>query len=140
MTDLEALSLVIYGESRGEVIEGKLGVAAAIRNRVLEEYRGAKSYLEVCTAHAQFSAWTEEAASMADAKARMESSSRHIDDPTLDLCQQIAAATIAGTLPDCTKGATHYITTELYHRAPPSWARNATPLCTLGNQTFFHVS
>jgi N-acetylmuramoyl-L-alanine amidase len=115
MTDQEALTLTIWGEARGEPIEGKLGVAAVMRNRVLAHYRQARNYVDVCTAHAQFSAWTDEASQMNTEQADYE---RHAD-PDLQLCDEIAKATIAGLLPDPTNGANHYYAESI--PAPP-WA------------------
>ena len=65
MTDLEALTLTLYGEARGEPIEGLIGVAMVIRNRVRDKYRGAVNYEEVCLAPAQFSCWIEEKETLA---------------------------------------------------------------------------
>jgi spore germination cell wall hydrolase CwlJ-like protein len=134
MTDQEALTLTIWGEARSEPIEGKLGVAAVIRNRVLAHYRGATTYLEVCTARAQFSAWTDEAAEM---KAAQQALAGTHPDTSLLLCGEIAKATIAGLIPDNTSGANHYYALTI---PPPSWALNATPLITLGHQRFYNVA
>ena len=60
MTDEQALAVTIWGEARGEPIEGKIGVAMVMRNRLIAQYRGARTDVDVCTAHAQFSAWTDE--------------------------------------------------------------------------------
>jgi cell wall hydrolase len=133
MTDQDALTLTIWGEARGEPIEGKLGVAAVIRNRVKAHYRGAHTYVDVCTAHAQFSAWTDEATTMHQEEVALAGSA---PDPTLRLCREIAIATIANILPDITKGANHYYALSIN---PPAWAATATPLITLGRQRFYNV-
>lgn len=134
MTDHDALTLTIWGEARGEPIEGKHGVACVIRNRVLTHYRGANSYVDVCLAHAQFSAWTDEAQAMKGEEVALAGSS---PDPVLKLCGEIASATISGILPDITHGANHYYALTM---PPPSWALNATPLVTLGRQRFYKVA
>lgn len=136
MTDLEALTLTLWGEARGEPIEGKIAVAMVIRNRLLEHYRGAKSYLAVCTAHAQFSAWTEEVAQMR--KAALDLEGRHLDH-TLALCEEIARATINDALADNTGGANHYLTQDLFHLKPPQWAKGVTGR-TIGSQVFMRVA
>lgn len=135
MTDLDALTLTIWGEAQGEPIEGKLGVASVIRNRVLSHYRGAQTYLAVCTAHAQFSVWTDSVAAMT-AEQKVLAGSH--PDSTLLLCQEIARATIAGLLPDVTKGANHYYALSM--PTPPVWALGQTPLITLGRQRFYRVA
>lgn len=139
MTDVEALALTIWGEARGEVIESKVGVAMVMRNRVLNHYRGAKTFVEVCTAKAQFSAWTEEAAQMQAEQELLTGDptlARH-SDPTLRLCLEIAKATIAGLLTDNTQGANHYYATSIKE---PYWATGAFALVTLGHHKFYNVA
>lgn len=133
LTDLEALTLTIWGEARGEPIEGKIGVAMVMRNRWLNHYRGAGSYVDVCTAHAQFSAWTDEAEEMTVGE--NEYSSGRLD-VVMDLCKEIATATIMGLLADNTHGANHYYADSI---AAPTWAVGATLLATLGHHRFYNV-
>lgn len=135
MTDLEALTLTIFGEARSEPIEGKIAVAMVIRNRVLAHYGGVSTYVDVCTARAQFSAWTEEVAQMNAAAIELEGQQL---DPTLKLCEEIALATIAGSLADNTGGANHYLTVSLYQRKPPKWAQGATGR-RIGSQVFMRL-
>lgn len=134
MTDQDALCLTIWGEARGEPIEGKIGVANVMRNRLLTHYRGAKTYVDVCTAHAQFSAWTEEDEVMRDAAKRLAIA----PDSVLKLCREIAAATMAGKLADNTNGANHYFAISMPHA--PDWAHGQPPLAILGNHWFFNVA
>ncbi len=136
MTDLQALSLTLWGEARGEPIEGKIAVAMVIRNRVLSHYGAAQTYVDVCLAKAQFSAWTEEVSQMEQAE--VELSGGHAD-PVLSLCEEIARATIAGLLADNSGGANHYITTALLLSNAPSWARGVTGRA-IGSQTFMRLA
>lgn len=139
MTDCEALTLTIWGEARGEPIEGKVGVAMVMRNRLLAYYRGANSYVDVCTAHAQFSAWTDEAAQM-QAEADLltgDPTLAHHPDPVLRLCWEIAGATIAGTLADNTHGSNHYFNPGV---VMPSWAPGVFVLAELGHHRFLSVA
>jgi cell wall hydrolase len=129
MTNREALALTIWGEARGEPIEGKVGVAMVMRNRLRAAYRGATSYVAVCTAHAQFSAWTQEAAKIATEAALL---SEGRCDLVLKLCLEVADATIAGKLADNTGGANHYYATTI---EAPDWAAGL-PTVQLGNQVF----
>jgi len=129
MTDLDALTLTLWGEARGEPIEGKIAVAMVIRNRLLKHWRGANTYADVCLAHAQFSAWTQEVSQLSAEEQELASGKM---DPALKLCQEIAAATIAGFLADNTKGADSYLTKDLYDKAAPNWAQNR-PILQLGN-------
>lgn len=139
MTDQDALCLTVWGEARGEPIEGKIAVAAVMRNRLVAGYRGAKSYVDVCTAHAQFSAWTDEAAQMQAEQDVLsgDPSLEHHADPVLRLCWEIARATIAGLLPDPTHGSNHYYAVSI---PAPFWASGVSPLASLGAHRFFNVA
>lgn len=139
MTDTEALCLTIWGEARGEPIEGKIGVAMVMRNRLLANYRGAKTYVDVCTAHAQFSAWTDEAKQMQDEAELLTGtpSLTHLKDPVIRLCLEIALATMSGKLADNTNNANHYYAVSI---APPAWAVGAILLAALGSHRFFNVA
>ncbi len=136
MTDLHALTLTIWGEARGEPIEGKIAVAMVICNRVMAHYGKAQTYADVCLAKAQFSAWTEEVSQMQQAD--IELSGGHAD-PVLALCEEIARATIAGQLADNTGGANHYLTTAALHGNAPAWARGVTGR-EIGSQTFMRLA
>lgn len=137
MTDLDALTLTIWGEARGEPIEGKIGVAMVMRNRVLAHYRGALTFVAVCTAHAQFSAWTDEAAQMQAENELLTGDPTLAAHSSLRLCLEIARATIAGLLCDNTRGANHYYAKTI---PPPNWITGAVPIVTLGNQVFYNVA
>lgn len=140
MTEQDALCLTIWGEARGEPIEGMIGVAMVIRNRLLTQYRGAKTYVDVCTAKRQFSAWAEEAQQM-QAEAEIltgDPDLKHHPDPILRLCWEIARATIAGLLADNTHGSNHYFAISM--SAPPPWAGNQFARAELGRHRFFNVA
>jgi spore germination cell wall hydrolase CwlJ-like protein len=134
VTDLDALTLTLFGEARGEPIEGKIGVANVMRNRYLTHYRNANTYVDVCTAHAQFSAWTEEDEVMRDAAKRLATA----PDSMLKLCREIAAATIAGKLADNSNGSNHYFAISMPR--PPDWAFGKPPLAILGHHWFYNVA
>lgn len=139
MTDRDALCLTIWGEARGEPIESKIGVAMVMRNRLLQHYRGANTFVEVCTAHAQFSAWTEEAAQMQAEQELLTGDptlARH-PDPMLRLCLEIARATMAGLLADNTRGSNHYYAATI---AAPNWTSGAFANARLGNHLFYAVA
>lgn len=137
LKDFSVFWLTMFGESRGEPIEGIIGVGNVIKNRVKET---GKSYHEVCLKgvdlyHHQFSCW-------------------NLNDPNLDMILQyrnnsidpicreiryIAEGLIDNFLNDNTHGANHYITTKLFRNNPPSWARNGYKI-QLGNQTFIECA
>ena len=53
------LAQTIYGEAEGENFLTKLAIGQIIKNRVERQWRGAKTYQEVCWAPRQFSCWNE---------------------------------------------------------------------------------
>lgn len=132
MTDLEALALTIWGEARGEPAIGQQGVACVMRNRLLAHYRNAQTYVDVCTAHAQFSAWTDEAAQMYHEDTLMSH-----PDPVLQKCLALAQGVIDGTIPDNTSGANHYYADTI---PTPFWAVHGIKLAHLGHHIFLNVA
>ena len=115
-------------------IEGKIGVAMVMRNRLQHAYLNGKTYVDVCTAHAQFSAWTEEAKAMA-----FEGQVFELDnhpDLMLQLCTEVARATMTGKLADNTSFSNHYYADTI---PAPAWAVG-TPLAHLGHHLFFNVA
>ena len=137
MTDLEALTLTIWGEARGEPIEGQIGVAMVMRNRLLEHYCGAQSYVEVCTAHDQFSAWAQEREQMQTASQALVWTASQVWQPALRLAHQIAQATLDGKLADNTGGANHYYASSI---PAPQWALDQPVLAVLGAHRFYKVA
>lgn len=140
LTDIEILTLTLFGEARGEPIAGLVAVGAVIRNRIHSgKY---KSYKETCLAPKQFSCWLE---SDTNYTILIEIAQKLIlGDPPIDpsyrRCLLVANGIIDWSLNDETKSAKDYLTTELFesvHR--PTWARVPFNVVEIGNQTFFSV-
>lgn len=53
------LAQTIYGEAEGEDFLTKLAIGQIVKNRVKRQWRGAKTYRDVCLAPFQFSCWDE---------------------------------------------------------------------------------
>ncbi len=139
MTDLDALTLTLYGEARGEPLEGLIGVAMVIRRRVLDKYRGDLTYAAVCRHPQQFSCWMDQQDVLSTAE-RLLQQGRDLP-VALQRCRDVARATIAGTLADNTFTANHYLTHELWDSPScPAWAKGISPLRTLGNHVFLSVA
>lgn len=51
------LAKTIYGEARGQNHESKVAVGWTIRNRVDQQFHGARMYSQVVTARGQYDAW-----------------------------------------------------------------------------------
>ena len=136
LTDLEVLTLTIYGEARGEPIEGQIAVGCVIRNRVVAGLY--ISYKAACLAPLQFSCWNlnDPNYPILEEIANKMSFSEIIGEPVLNQCYWVATGIIHNSIKDNTHGSRNYLTTELLESNPPSWAKRMKIVETIGNQTF----
>lgn len=131
--DRDILARTLWGEARGESLEGQIAVAWTIRNRVSDGRNKSwwgEGYAGVCQAKYQFSCWNSNDpnfASLSGAKAI----------PFRELAQARIAAdqVIDGKVPDPTGGATHYYATTM--PKPPTWTKGAKQTLKLGRHVFF---
>lgn len=136
LTDFEALWLTLYGEARGEPVEGQIGVANVIRNRHEES---GKSIHDICLAPKQFSCWNMDDPNrpLLIELATADMMNQPLKDPLLRQLKYIAAGIISGDILDNTKNSNHYLTTALYRSLDcPLWAKKGQLMITLGRQTF----
>ena len=125
-TALLCLSMSIYREARGEPIIGQYGVALVTINRA----KNAKSSIcQTVFKPYQFS-WT-------NSGVKKVSGGWSVTDPrdayAWEKAQKIAAWSLAGNMPDFTKGATHYHATYVQ----PRWAYNMRPTKKIGQHIFY---
>ncbi|HWY34355.1 MAG TPA: cell wall hydrolase [Nitrosopumilaceae archaeon] len=128
LQDFDALWLTLFGEARGEPIEGLIAVGCVIRNRVNTQK---KTYKEICLADNQFSCWNSD-----DPNLPIMMDNFYLINPLLTQIKFISAGIIQQLLLDNTKGATHYLTTSLFKTKPPRWAMEGKMATIKGNQTF----
>jgi len=124
--DYETMARTIFGEARGEPVEGQIAVAHVICNRWRSrKWFSAISLAGVCLKRLQFSCWNP-------------------DDPTyqrvvdarpyeLEPFIEIAKAAIED-LNDPTRGATHYYADTI---PAPAWAKGLEPTVQIGRHLFF---
>lgn len=141
LTDPQLLTITIFGEARGEPIEGQIAVACVIRNRVQIGRWGA-SYAKVCLAPWQFSCWRPEGGrenyeTVVAAAEMLARSTTLPDDTLLRQCAWVSQGVIGHWILDTVTDATHYVTTALYETSPPKWAANQQPVCRVGSHVFF---
>jgi N-acetylmuramoyl-L-alanine amidase len=138
LTDHHALACTLWGETRGESIEGKIAVANVIRNR-LKSGRWGDTYRDVCLWPWQFSCWKPQGG-----KENYEQTRRMAyrltqdekpDDNVLRECLWIAHGMVGEWIQDSVKGATHYHTADMNPR--PYWANGKTPVCAIGKHLFY---
>lgn len=137
LSSLDVLALTIYGEARGEPVEGKVAVGNVCRNR-LAANRWGKTYESVCLAPMQFSCWTPRGglsnytAIKALAQQIMDGTTPH--DPALAECYWIAEGMQSGVCRDNTSHATFYY---VANSKMPTWAVGQVPVCIIHNHSFF---
>jgi N-acetylmuramoyl-L-alanine amidase len=136
LSDMETLALTIYGEARGEPIEGQIAVGCVIRNRALARK---ESYKEVCLEPKQFSCWNENDPNysiLSNLAEKMLSTNGLIPSDILKQCLYIAVGIINGAILDNTNGSNNYMTTDLYTANVVNWAREMKVSAVYGRQTF----
>lgn len=130
--DIDTLVRTLYGEARGEPLEGQQGVAWVVRNRV--EWPNAphwwgNSVAEVCRKAFQFSSWN------ANDPNRVKIEQLPVGSPEYQALLPVAQAVCAGMVPDMTGGASHYERVGTGAR----WAVNRPPTITIGRQAFYRI-
>lgn len=127
--DITIAAKTIYGEARGEPLEGKYAVAHVIKNRAAladnHPHFGDGSPASACLAKWQFSCWNDPTALQ----------SIRDDDVKLDLFKTIARHVLGGGHKDNTNGATYYFANWM--KEPPEWAKGHSPCAVIGKHLFF---
>lgn len=141
MTDLDALTLTLWGEARGEPLSGIIAVAMVVMNRLKQRYKGDNTAAKVClhtspTGTFQFSCWRDEADAMGRMLERIVGNPHNLP-PDLAKCREVAQEALAGQLADNTRGANHYYEKSI---PTPYWAKDLTPLVEIGKHRFFNVA
>jgi spore germination cell wall hydrolase CwlJ-like protein len=127
--DLDVMARTIWGEARGEPLEGKVGVAWVIKNRVDHPGWWGHGIAGVCRQPWQFSCWNADdpnQAKLIGVTAR---------DEMFRDCLMVAAGVLSGNLSDPTGGANHYHA----RGAAPNWAAGAAPTVRLRNHLFYRL-
>jgi N-acetylmuramoyl-L-alanine amidase len=151
LTEPQILTVTLWGETRGEPIEGQIAVGCVIRNRVNADLGNdnkpdwwGEGYAGVCLKPWQFSCWIPQGGRenyelvMATAKT-IATSTRLPDDLMLRQCAWVAQGIIVGWIQDTVKGATQYYNPKAMvpRGRVPDWAMNKTPVVVKGDHQFF---
>lgn len=130
--DVVLLSLLVWGEARGEPVEGQIAVAYVVRNRVR---KGLRSWKQVMLQPYQFSCFNEGDPNLSKIVELIGSPNR--GGLVLQQCYWVAQGVFEDMLLDNTGGATHYMTKSLYDSPQrPSWARNMKVTKIIGRHVF----
>lgn len=143
LTDAQIACLTIYGESRGEPIEGQIAIGCVIRNRVHMGRWGA-SYAKVCLSPWQFSCWRPEGGkanydTVIAAAELLAKSTTLPDDMLLRQCAWVSQGVIGQWIMDTVRDATHYYNPAAMtpRGSVPKWAVGLVPAVRRGSHLFF---
>ena len=132
--EIDVLARTIFGEARGEPIEGMEAVACVVLNRVrISEEKGrywwGNGIIGVCQKPYQFSCWNRN-----DPSYQRLINVRE-DNIYFASALRIARRAVIGALKDVTKGATHYHADYV----DPYWARGEEPVKIIGSHLFYKL-
>jgi N-acetylmuramoyl-L-alanine amidase len=142
LSAVEILAVLIYGEARGEAIEGQIAVGNVVRNRVRSAPH--KTYQDIALADYQFSCFSPRGGgqnfteTLGAAKQMVSARGASKNPPNSPLLLQavwIATGIIIGSLLDNVHGATHYFAD--WCDPVPSWSKSMTKVATVGRHMFF---
>ncbi len=129
------VALTIFGEARGEPIEGQIAVACVIRNRVKDK-RWPDDYAGVCLQRLQFSCWNEHDPTYA-AVMRAAEKARHAQyEPAMLQCMWIAQGVVDNAVLDVVRGANHYHADSI---GAPSWSDKMMLTAKKGHHIFYRA-
>jgi spore germination cell wall hydrolase CwlJ-like protein len=131
---VDVLARTLWGEGRSEGQRGMEAIASVVLNRVaVAQERGGywwgNDIVSVCQKPYQFSCWNR---SDPNYKKLLAVTDKDIYFAT---AIRIARRAVAGTLPDCAYGATHYHTNSV----APFWAEGADPVVIIGTHIFYRL-
>lgn len=125
--EVDTLARTLYGEARGEGVQGMQAVANVIANRVKKGGWWGATFADVCLKPSQFSCWLKSDPNYAKLLAV------DISNPSFKQATDIATLAVAGRLADLTNGATHYHTKQI----KPKWADSSKIVANVGNHIFY---
>ena len=141
LPDEAILALTLYGETRGEPIEGQIAVGCVIRNRATDAAkRWGTTVRDVCLQPMQFSCWQEKggAANYATlVEAAQKLAQKQAVSSVMEQCSWVSLGLSRGAILDTVKGANHYHTVSMVPR--PKWAQTQTPVQQRGAHLFYRL-
>ena len=160
LTDRHAVALTIWGEARGESLEGRVAVGMIIKNRVRHPRRWASDWRKVCHQRWQFSCWQRSGGGdnhesvMAWARHfvahvssnESDSGALRVPDKTqhddVRECLYIADGVMKDILIDNTRHADHYYApgAMVPPGTEPSWAAGRAPVAIIGGHYCFRLA
>lgn len=124
--DIELLTGLLIGESRGEPKVGKVGVGLVVRTRVDHPRWWGKTWREVILKKYQFSCWL-------DLNAEVIKKAYADKSDLWESCLEIAETVYDRSSIDFIGNPTHYHSVRIF----PDWASSMKRLMTIGNHVFY---
>ena len=138
MSDLDIFARTLYGEARGEGLEGIEAIACVIMNRyyakkwftgyIYDKGKKIPSIAQTCLKKSQFSCWNKNDINLPLIK-KVTAKDKIFQD-----CLLIAQKAISGELCDFTNNAMYYHTRAI----KPYWAKKKTPCYEVKNHRFYN--
>jgi len=130
LTDIQLLTVLLLGESRGERIEVQAGVGCVVRNRVNHPSWMGSNYKEVILKPYQFSCFLKNDPNYE----KLKDVSVHIPDWAIKQCFWVANGIMTDMLIDITKGSDSYYDISI---PDPKWAKESQFKVQLGKIKFY---
>lgn len=143
LSDSNLVALTIYGEGRGERVEGRIAIGCVIRNRVMADLKSdnlpdwwGEGYEAVCLKEGQFSCWNPKDPNRPLLRLLSQKlmEGLPLNDTAFEECQWIAEGVVSRRARDRTTGATHYYANNI---TPPKWTTGAEFVTQVGRHLFF---
>ena len=132
--DLWITAQTVWGEARGESVEGRIAVAHVIRNRALlllrQRPKTLEPYVLVCKMPWQFSCWNANDPN----RALLEALS--LRNLAFAACLHVAVDVLSGQEASPVGHARHYFNPAAVAKIP-AWAQGKTPVVSIGHHDFY---
>ena len=136
---VDVLALTLWGESRGETVEGRIAVACVIRNRAHEQSWYGNGIGGVCLKRWQFSCWLPQGGESNCRQLMAMANKAHmtrVKNPAYRECYWIAQGICGDVVRDQVKRANHYYVDGT---RKPKWAVGQNHVLQLGTHRFFRL-
>lgn len=139
--DLDQVALTIYGEARGETLEGQRAVLYVILNRLMNpgwwsRQRGDgipdDTLAAVCRERSNFTCWNP-----SDSQSARLRNPKTLELPEVQRIRQWVARELLDPGIDPTGGADHYCTTKAAKYT--KWAKGRVPIKVIRNHSFYRI-
>lgn len=127
--EIDVLARTIYGEARGEGMQGMQAVANVVMNRAKNPGWWGNDVISVCKKPYQFSCWN-----LNDPNYYKINTVTKESDPVFEDALYIAQKAVSGQLTDLTDGATHYHAANI---EIPNWAWEMSLKGIIGSHVFY---